>query len=64
MMFTVLVKNLEKLLAQRREETEKNREEDIFCPLTRTRRGFWKVLEKKSSETDSEGRTTANATAG
>jgi hypothetical protein len=26
-MFTALVKNLEKLLAQRREETEKNREE-------------------------------------
>jgi hypothetical protein len=47
-MFTALVKNLEKLLAQRREETEKNREEKNLCPLTRTQDAFAGRLKRNS----------------
>jgi hypothetical protein len=64
MMFTALVKNLEKLLAQRREETEKNREENIYCPLTRTTNGFQEVVRKKFSHNAWDGRTAANMRCG
>jgi hypothetical protein len=52
-MFTALVKNLEKLLAQRREEKrqrriEKNREEKNLCPLTRTQDAFAGRLKRNS----------------
>jgi hypothetical protein len=52
---------LEKLLAQRREETEKNREENIYCALARTGHGFLKVGLKTSFETNSEDPTAAKS---
>jgi hypothetical protein len=49
-----------KLASTEKRRGEKNREENILCPLTRTHRVFWSRVEKKSRHSPREDRTAAN----